>query len=227
MDTGLLNALGLDPDAVPIVEAYLTELDVRLPAGRRTRGAIVAEIADGLACAVADEIDAGSAAQVAAGAAVRRCGDPATVAAAFAARMAPAAAHGVGVGLLVSGPVIGFLWLSAYTSGSSLGARLGELFTALPTFPLILAVTVPAAMIAATGTGTAARYLDLPGSVATSAAVIAAVGCVTGDVSLLTFAATGHGAVPLLAVAVVASAVRLTAACWSGRRVVQLRAVGN
>jgi hypothetical protein len=59
MDSRQLSALGLDPDAAAVVEAYLAELDSRLPASRRVRGAIVAEIADGLACAVADQIEAG------------------------------------------------------------------------------------------------------------------------------------------------------------------------
>jgi hypothetical protein len=45
--------------------------------------------------------------------------------------MGSAAAHGVGVGLLVSGPLIGLLWLAAYTTGRSLPARIGEVFAAL------------------------------------------------------------------------------------------------
>jgi hypothetical protein len=52
-------ALGLDPADARIVGDYLAAVGSRLPIGRRTREEILTELAHGLACAVAEEIERG------------------------------------------------------------------------------------------------------------------------------------------------------------------------
>jgi hypothetical protein len=231
MDARDLNAFDLDPDAAPIVHAYLTALRAQLPAGRRLRADILAEVADGLACAVVARIEQGMTARDAAGAAVVGLGHPTTVARAFTGQIALAEAHRVGIGLLASGPVVGLLWLAAFASGPSPLSRIIAFFSALPVYPLILATTVPAAVLAMTGAGWAARHVRLPASLATGAAVTATIGCVLGDASLLSMAiiggVTGAGAPILATFALLVSGVRLVIAGWSGRRIARLRAAGN
>jgi hypothetical protein len=221
-----LNAVGLDPAAAEVIGGYLTELEYRLPGGRRYRARILAEIADGLACAVLDRTDAGAESGVAARAAAAEFGDPRQLAAAFARQLGPVTAHRVGLALVATGPLVGMTWLAAYANG------VAGLLSAMPQLVLILAVTVPAAITAAAGAGWAARHLALPARVVTGAALTAVIGCVAGDVSLLLTVILGHRPSALahgglLALAAVASGIRLIGAGWAGRRVSRLRVAGH
>jgi len=58
--------------------------------------------------------------------------------------------------------------------------------------PFVLAVTVPAALLAITGAEWASRHLAIPPQFATRAALVAAIGCVAGDLNLLSAALLGH-----------------------------------
>lgn len=233
MDPRELNSLGMDAAATAVIGRYLSALDAALPGGRRARREFLTEIADGLACAVTDAGERGVSAHDAATAAVRECGDPHTVAMAFAGRLGPAVAHRLGIGLVLAGPFIGLIWVSAYASdGPGWPARIAQVLSTMPQYPLILAVTVPAALVATTGAGRAARYLTVPSRRVTGAALVAAIGCVAGDLSLLTMSVTdhllaAHGPVGLVVLAVTASLVRLSVAAWAGRRITGLRAAVN
>jgi hypothetical protein len=223
----------MDPAAADVISGYLTTLGSRLPPGRRYRARILAEIADGLACAVAERTSAGVAPAVAACCAVAEFGDPRELAGAFARQRGAVTAHRLGMALVATGPLVGLTWVAAYATGEAgLLWQAAGLLSALPQLALAVAVAVPAAIIAATGAGWAARRVRVPVRVVTGAALVAAIGCVTGDLSLLLTALLDHrpsgaGPVGLIVVAAVASVLRLSAAGWAGRRVAWLRAAGR
>ena len=224
-----VTGVGLTPVADRIVGAWLADLDSQLPAGRRTRSEILLEIGDGLSCAVEEHTRGGQSAEAAARAAVAELGDPRTVAAAFARQLGATAAHRLGAGLVLTGLLVGLTWVAAYaTAGLDWSSQIVNVLSAMPQYPLILAVTVPAAMIAIIGSGWAARHLVIPARVATAAALVAAIGCVAGDLSLLSAAVLGRNLIAgpgmLAAVAIAASVARLSAAGWAGRRIARLRA---
>jgi hypothetical protein len=226
VDAHDLSALGLDPPSTEVVGGYLAVLASHLPTGRRARAVILAEIADGLACAVEDRVARGEPAQAAATAAVAELGDPRTLAVAFARQLGLDAAHRLGAGLVVTGPLVGLAWVAARASGGSdWPARVAGVLSANPLFVAILTVTVPAAVIAITGSGRFARRRRVPPRRATGAALVAAIGCVAGDLSLLAAAASHPPDSPaFLTLAAMASLVRLSAASWASHRIVRLRA---
>jgi hypothetical protein len=225
----LSSILDLDPAAAAIVGRYLAVLDSRISASRRAREQIVAEIADGLACAVAHEMERGVPADVAAQAAVAEYGDPAALAAAFARQLVPVAAHRIGIGLVSTGPLVGAAWVAAYAStGRDWPAQISAILSRAPAYPLVLFITVPAALVAITATGRAARRLAIPTSVTTGAAMTATLGCILGDLSLLGLALGRTSAsIGLTMLAMGASLVRLTATGVAGHRLARLRAAGN
>jgi hypothetical protein len=234
MDPHDLTPLGLDDDATRIVGAYLAELESHLPIGRRTRREVLAEIADGLACAVSDRVRDGQTPLRAAHAAVAEFGPASTVAAAFGAQLGPVVSHRLGLGLVLTGPLIGLTWVAATTSnGPDLQSRIASLLSAVPLLPLVLAVTVTAAVIAVTGAGWPARHLvATPARVVTNAARVAAVGCIAGDLILLSNAILGgawplHTPAVLVALAAGSSLTRLTLAALAAHRIARLRAVAN
>jgi hypothetical protein len=233
MDARDLTRAGLAPPAAQLISGYLADLDAHLPAGPRIRKAILLELADGLSCAVTERVRAGQSPADAAQAAIAESGDPNTVAAAFARQLGLTASHRLGLGLVLTGPLVGLSWVVASTTaGPDWLARILQVLAAMPQFPLILPVTVLTAMLAITGSGRAARLVTLPGHVVTGAALIAVIGCVMADVSLLTTALLSHrltssGAGGLPAIAVAASMVRLSAVALAGRRIARLRAGAN
>ena len=232
MDTVDLSPLGLEPAAARVVSDYLTVLGAHLPVGRRARAGILTEIADGLACAIEARTARGEPADRAAASAVADLGDPRRLALNFAGQLGPAAAHRLGLALVVSGPLVGLIWVAAHPAGGSdWPARVGAMLATVPLYPPILAVTVPAAVVAGAGAGWFARRRPVPRRLATGAALVAAIGCVAGDLSLLTVAAVSHpgGSHPpaLVVLAAVASVVRLSGASWAGRRILRLRRAGS
>lgn len=230
MDREDLTRLGIDPAAAAVVGGYLAVLESRLPAGRRSRARILAEISDGLACALGEQTAGGAPPADAARRAVAEFGDPRMLAAAFARQLGPAAAHRAGLGLVATGPLVGGTWVAAYGSGGmGLPEQVAGLLSALPQLALILAVTVPAALIAICGAGWPSRYVRVPARVVTGAALVASIGCAAGDLSLLLATVLGHrlaaaGPVSLFAAAALISVARLGAAGWTCRRMARLRA---
>lgn len=194
----------------PVVIAYLDALDRALPAGRRARAAIRAELSDGLACAIAARVACGDDPQTAALAAVAEFGDPLVVSRAFARELAAESAHRIGLGLMVGGPLVGLLWV-ATSPGTGWAARIGATLSAVPVYSMFLLLVIPAAIVAA-------RRANL------LAAQVAAIGCAAGDAVLLSTALLGGHAERW---AVLASTARLTAALLAGRRVARLRAAAG
>jgi hypothetical protein len=222
----------VDPAARPVIVEYLAGLAAGLPCGRSARAAIVAEVGDGLVDAVQAHLDEGVAPGVAARAAVAEFGDPRILAAGFARELAGAAAHRVGLALVATGPVVGSVWVAAYAarSGLSWWAQLGVLWSAIPVYGLILAVAVPAALLAVgAGSGRLPGCVPIGTRGAAIAALVASVGCVAGDATLLTGLAVsaGSGWTLLGWVAGAISVVRLSGAFAAGRRCARLRAAAG
>jgi hypothetical protein len=222
----------LDPAARPAIAGYLADLAAGLPCGGSARAAIVAEVGDGLVDAVQARVDKGVAPIVAARIAVAEFGDARSLAAGFASELAAAAAHRIGLGLVVSGPVVGTVWVAAYAARSGLGwwEQLAALRSALPVYALILAVTVPAAVLAAVaGSGRLSCSVPVGMRGAAGAALVAAVGCVAGDAALLTSLAVsaGSGWTALAWAGGAVSAMRLSGAAVAGRRCARLRAAAG
>ena len=105
------------------VERYLTEVTTRLPGSARVRSGIVAELRAGLLDATDAHRSAGLAPAEAAAAAVREFGEPGLVADGFRAEIAAGLARRVSIAVLVTGPLVGLLWI-ATAAASHLGSRL-------------------------------------------------------------------------------------------------------
>lgn len=223
--------LELPAAAADVLGGYLTTLDAGLPVGRRDRAAIIAEVGDGLASAVDAKLDRGADPDVAARQAVAEFGDPGDLAHQFASQLMLAHAHRLGGWLLLSGPVVGGAWIAAVTAtgSGSWTARISETLAAVAYYPLVLAITVPAAIVALAAGGRLAWRLPLPAGLVTGAVVVATLGCVLGDVSLLaTFLLAGEQPIGSVAVvALLASVGRLGVTALAGRRVLLLRAAGK
>ena len=112
-----------EPGAGPAVEGYLAEVKARLPGPARTRTGIVAELRSGLLDATDAHRSAGLPPPQAALAAIHEFGDPVQVAVGFRAEIAANLARRVAVTLLVTGPLVGFLWIAA-AAASHLGISL-------------------------------------------------------------------------------------------------------
>lgn len=232
MDTRHLTdtlVANLDPIARPVISGYLGELAAALPGSRRTRDAVLTEIADGLIEQITNTPGADPA--MVALTAIHTFGGPQVLAAEFARELTGKTAHRTGFVLLSSGPLIGLFWLLALTSGQSAAVTPPEqilgLFTALPLVPLLLLVIIPAALVAVSGAGRVSRILPVNTSTTGLAALVAGTGCVFADVTLI-----GHAVItaaawsPLLIAAVMISTARLSLAGAAARRCALLRAAG-
>jgi hypothetical protein len=222
---------GWDPGAVAVLVDYRTRLAAGLAGPRRARLAVLAEIGDGLIEAVDRHLAEGLAAVPAARAAVAEFGDPAWLARLIVAERAGLAAHRVGLGLVLTGPVVGSGWLVAYALGSGSGpaAQIHALVSQFPVLAVTLGVGVPAAVVAAAaGAGPWMRRLTLAPKRAVGLAVLAACAAVAGDATLLTGVAVGSGPAVgrswPLAVAAGVSLVRLSVAGTAAYRCLRLRA---
>ncbi|MFI5913378.1 hypothetical protein [Dactylosporangium sp. NPDC051541] len=216
--------MGADAEADAIIAAYLDALTRRIPTGRRGRTAIRAELRDGLECAVRARVERGARPVDAARQAVDESGPPGVVAAAFTRELCATWTHRLALGLLAGGPLVGATWVAA-TPDPAGGwyDRAAAAVSASSVYPYLLAVAVPAAVLAVAGTGRLMYRLPGLRPIASPAAVLAAVLCLGGDVSLL--AAAGlHGAADgtLTVLAAAASAVRLGAVGAGGWHLVSL-----
>jgi hypothetical protein len=202
-----------------LFQGWLDVLAERLPASRRTKAAIVAELDDGLRCALEVRLERGDPPLKAAQATVVEFGAPADVARAYARQLTGAAAHRTGRALVASGPVVGLVWAAWYGAGmSSWPDRVGAVLSAMPFLPVLLAVTIPAALLATAASG---RW-------AARAAVVATGGCLVCDASLIAMVLPSVGAPALLlALAMALSALRLCLSGLAMRRVLRLRAAAS
>jgi hypothetical protein len=222
----------LDPAARRVIGTYLAELADRLGGPPAMRAAILAELEDGLWAATAAHQAQPMSPEAAALAAVAEFGHPGTVAAGFGPELAAATGRRVGLGLLTSGPLVGSSWLlvaAATWTGREPPAALGLVAGLVG---LVLAVAVPAALLAVAVSGRLSRWLPAGPQVAATAATAAATAasaCVAGDLVLLTgmLAATvlaGGLAWPAGLLAAGASGMRLSLAGRAARRCLAARA---
>jgi hypothetical protein len=200
----------LEPAARAVVVAYLEAFRAGLPpaAAARRRADIVAEIGDGLVDDVQARIGRGAPPREAADRAIEEFGDPCRLADAFAEDLAATAARRTGGALILSGPIVGLVWLLAIASTGPLQA-LHDLWGRVPLYPLVLLVSVPAAVV---GHGLPGRPPST--RVALRCALVAGLGCATGDVLLLVAALHAGGALHaglgvLMLLAVAGSCLRL------------------
>jgi hypothetical protein len=213
------------PLAQPAVEAYLAALATGLPGPRRARQAILAEVSDGIAESIDAHVSAGLDDRAATRTALATFGEPRHLSAAFANELAGATAYRVGLALVMTGPLIGLAWLTAFAlnSGRQSGQEFDTLMSWLPAYGLpMFAVVLAAVLATAGGVGPVARYLPLGPRRAAASAVAAAVGCVIVDTILLTHLArmTAAGELPpgLALVPALLSLVRLALAVMAALR---------
>ena len=228
-----------DPVAGPAVEGYLAEVTARLPGPARAHAGIVAELRSGLLDATDSHRSAGLPPAQAALAAVREFGDPAQVAAGFRAGIAASQARRAAVTLLLTGPLVGLLWIATAAAshlriglavpwqwtGPSPGLDVGIYLVAAAA-----GVTAWGAMLSIATTGRLTRWLPTRPRRAPTAAAVAGYGAVSADglglVLLAAELATVPGKLSLLpaAAAAAASLARLLLARRAARCCLALRA---
>jgi hypothetical protein len=225
--------------AGPAVDGYLAEVTARLPGPARAQAGIVAELRSGLLDATDAHRSAGMPPAQAALAAVREFGDPAQVAAGFAAEVAAGQARRVAVTLLVTGPLVGLLWIATAVA-SHLGIHLAQPWrgTGLsPGFGVGVCLVAVAAGVTAWGavlgiatTGRLTRWLPARPCRPPTAAAVAGFGAVGADglglVLLAAQLAIAPGKLSLLpaAAAAAASLARLLLARRAARQCLVIRA---
>jgi hypothetical protein len=228
---------GPQPGAGPAVEGYLAEVSAGLPGPARAQAGILAELRSGLLDAADAHRSAGVPPAQAAAAAITEFGDPGEIAGGFRAELAAGQARRVAVMVLVTGPVVGLVWL-AEAAASHPGARLGLPWQWAGLFPppglllvaIAVAVTAWGALGGIASTGRLTRWLPDRPRRAPTAAAVAGLGAVGADVLGLTLLAAQLATVPgklspvLAAAAAAASLARLMLAGRAARRCLVLRA---
>lgn len=221
-ESGLSGPI-LNGPARRILEEWLEQLGTTLPAGGRLRRRIVDELRDGLHSAAEHHLGAGNDAITAARAAVAEFGDADVVAASFRGELTAHLARRTGLVLLVSGPLVGAVWLAALVP-PLWPPRPGDLLSAHPPYLAVLATAIPAAILAVAAAGPLGRSLPLRPAHAPRLAAVAATACAAGDGLLL--AALVLGALsttqvlawPTAALAAAVSMARLAFTTWAVRR---------
>ncbi|HEX8131972.1 MAG TPA: permease prefix domain 1-containing protein [Actinomycetes bacterium] len=228
-----------EPAAGPAIEGYLAEVTARLPGPPRAHAGIVAELRSGLLDATDAHRSAGLPPAEAAVAAIREFGLPARVADGFRAELAASQARRVALTLLVTGPLVGLLWIAtALTShlgirpvlpwqetGLSPGLRVG-----MPLVAVAIGVTALAALLGIASTGRLTRWLPARPRRAPTAAAVAGFGAVGADglglVLLAAQLATAPGKLSVVpaAVAAAASLARILLAGRGARHCLTIRA---
>ena len=228
-----------EPAAGPAVEGYLAEVTARLPGPARAHADIVAELRSGLLDATDAHRSAGLPPAQAALAAIREFGDPAQVAVGFGAEIAASQARRVAITLLVTGPLVGLLWI-ATAAASHLRVRLALPWQGAGLSPglgmgihlvaVAAAVTAGAAILGIATTGRLTRWLPARPRRAPTAAAVAGYGAVSADglglVLLAAQLATAPGKLSPIpaAAAAAASLARLMLASRAARHCLTLRA---
>lgn len=179
-----------EPGAGPAVEGYLAEVTARLPGPARARTGIVAELRCGLLDATDAHRSAGLPPSQAALAAIREFGDPGQVAGGFRAELGARLARRVAVTLLVTGPLVGLLWI-ATAMASHLGIPIAPpwrwtalspgLSASVYLVAVAAGVTAWAAMLGIATTGRLTRWLPDRPRRAPMAAAVAGFGAVSAD----------------------------------------------
>jgi hypothetical protein len=228
-----------EPAAGPTVEGYLAEVTARLPGPARARTGIVAELRSGLLDATDAHRSAGLLPPQAALAAIREFGDPVQVAVGFRAEIAASLARRVAVTLLLTGPLVGFLWIAA-AAASHLGISLAlpwpwtglspGVSVSIYLVAVAVLVTAWAAMLGIATTGRLTRWLPARPRRAPTAAAVAGFGAVSADGLGLALLATQLAVAPgrlspiPVAAAAAASLARMMLARRAARQCLAIRA---
>jgi hypothetical protein len=221
------------------IERYLAAVTARWLGSRKAHSGIVAELRSGLLDATDSYVEAGLPPAEAVQAAIREFGDPCLIADGFRTEIAASHARRVVMVLLVSGPLVGLLWLAtAVSSHPAIRVAAFWHWTTLPAglgagiqlVAVAVAVTASAGALGIASTGRLTRWLPAAPRRAPLAAAIAGFGAMGADgLGLVLLAAelvVVQGRLPLLpaAVADVASAARLLMARRAACRCLALRA---
>jgi hypothetical protein len=228
-----------EPGAGLAVEGYLAGVTARLPGTARAQAGIVAELRSGLLDAADAHESAGLPPAQAALAAIAELGDPAQVAAGFRAEIAASQARRVAVTLLVTGPLVGVLWI-ATAMASHLGIHLAPpwqwtgpapgLRAGIGLVAVAAGVTAWAALVGIATTGRLTRWLPARPRRAPTAAAVAGFGAVGADGLGLALLAAQLATTPgklspvLAAAAAAASLARLLLARRAARHCLAIRA---
>lgn len=223
-----------------LIRDYLSELDTALavvPGPSRARAAIVTELGDGLADAVAYHLGQGCPPAQAAGQAIEQFGPARAVAAEFVPILAAGQVRRCALVLLQTGPLVGALWLATALLATPLGLPIASsvAIAAGITVAFVLVAAIPCTVFAVTATGHSSRSRRVPPYRAADAARIAAGGAMLGDLVLVIALSTQvpamfagpSGAVVgtgLAGLAALASLSRLALTAWSTARLRRLRA---
>ncbi len=228
-----------EPAAGPAVEGYLAEITALLPGPSRVRAGIVAELRSGLLDATDAHRSAGLPPSQAALAAIREFGNPTQVAAGFRAEIAASQARRAAIALLVTGPLVGLLWIAtAAASHLRIGLGLPWHWTGLSPglgvgiylVAAAIGITAWGAMLSIAATGRLTRWLPTRPRRAPTAAAVAGYGAVSADglglALLAAELATVPGKLSLLpaAAAAAASIARMLLARRAARHCLALRA---
>jgi hypothetical protein len=234
MKAAVMKAAVTEP-AAPAAERYLADVSARLPGPPRIRARIAAELRSGLLDAIDAHRSGGLPPADAVRAAISEFGDPAPVADGFTAEIAAGLARRVAIAVLVTGPLVGMLWIATAASGHLLphpswaglpsGIRVGVALVAVAAV-----VTVLGAALGIGATGRITRWLPVRPRRAPAAAAVAGFGAVGADALGLALLAvqliTAPAALsPLPATAAAAaSLIRLLLARRAARRCLAIRA---
>ncbi len=202
----------------------------------------MAELRSGLLDATDAHRSAGLPPARAALAAIREFGDPARVAAGFHAEIAASQARRVAVTLLVTGPLVGLLWIATAVAShlgihfapswqwTGLSPGLGVLGVGIYLVAVAVGVTAWAAILGIATTGRLTRWLPARPRQAPTAAAVAGFGAVGADGLGLALLAAQLATVPgklspvLAAAAAAASLARLMFAGHAARHCLAIRA---
>lgn len=221
------------------VERYLAEVTARLPGRPEAHSGIVAELRSGLLDATDSYESAGLPPAQAVQAAIAEFGDPGLVADGFLPEIAASQARRVTAVLLVTGPVVGLLWL-ATAAASHLAIRIAAFWewTSPPAglgagiqfVAIAVVVTAGAGAVGIAVTGRLSRWLPARPRRAPLAAAIAGFGAVGADGLGLVLLAAELAAGPVrlaplpASAAAVASVARLLMASRAAHRCLAIRA---
>jgi len=199
-------------DAEAAVECYLAAVTAQLAGSARLQTGIAAELRSGLLDAVDAHQSAGLPRAAAARAAILEFGDPAAVASGFRPEIAARMARRVSVAILVTGPLVGALWLAtAAASRLAPDVRLAG----LPLVAAAVGMTAWSAAAAIAATGRPTRWLPIRPRLAPTAAAVAGFSAVTADalglvlLSVQASVSPAHLAVALAAAGAAASLARI------------------
>ena len=199
-----------EAEAGRLIERYLAELTL---SDRLTTDALD-EVEDGLRETIDGHRRLGLAPVAAVRAAVAEFGGTAMVTAAFRAESSRADTHRLGRRLLLSGPVVGVLWLSALLASAAppLHLQLPGLWPLLTLVGVAVMVGAPSAAIAVAASRPSRRRA-LSARLAAPAATVSSAAAVTGDLTLVVIVTAHlvlHGQLywPLALLAMAASGVR-------------------